>query len=311
MNRTLESKTEAGQFPAFELTSSPEIDTRDMAQCCRELGAFHIRDGGVLSSLATGAIDEARAFFSQSEAEKSTLMASRERQYLGYRAHGAEASMASGQGEPCEQYKLGYFRQESGVSEDTAPSYLSQQPFAGATLDYWRAVRDLATTIADRLAETLGFGCDYFRARSSQPLHQLGLNHYPPAGIDTKLSMSEHRDLCLFALIAQDGPGLQVENETGQFQTVESRPGTVFLILGEYMHRWSGGRFKAPLHRVIASRDAGRLSVIYKHRTDYDSVIDVPLLCPETGRMLQQNFHTGAAYAEKIDHIMGATRAVK
>jgi isopenicillin N synthase-like dioxygenase len=292
-------------LPVLRWQDIEDTSSRRLLDCCTRQGAFYIVDDGRLSARAPAVFREAQAFFSQPAARKMRFAARPDNQFLGYRGIGSEASMLENQTEFCEQFKVGYLRRDARETEDTADRMLGENVFAaGATRAYWQAVQAFADDLMASIGEVLDLGRDYFAAQSRQPLHQLGLNHYPP-GCEGEISMSGHIDLSLITLVGQQVPGLHIQSAAGNYQLAEPRPGAVLCMLGEYLRRWSGGSFQAPMHRVSASEGSARFSIIYKHRPSYDAVIRVPLFCAETGGLVDQQYATGPAYEQKIFSIMG------
>lgn len=293
------------RLPVLEWRDIEDPRSDQLLDCCKRHGAFYLYDGGRLSARASAVFREARAFFAQPQARKIHLKARPDTQFLGYRGIGTEASMLENQTEFCEQLKVGYLMRGDHGTEDTADLTLAETCFAtGATHAYWQAAQTVADALVASIGEILDLGRDYFSSLSDQPLHQLGLNHYP-RGSNSEYSMSSHVDLSLLTLVAQQAPGLHIQSAEGTYQLAESRPGEVLCMLGDYLRRWSGGSFRAPIHRVVASGESSRYSIIYKHRPSYDAVIRVPLLCEEAGGMVEQQYATGPAYEKKIFAIMG------
>ncbi len=61
-------------------------------------------------------------------------------------------------------------------------------------------------------------------------------------------------------MLLQDGhPGLQVEKE-GRWHTVDAERGSIIINIGDVVQVWSNDRYKAPLHRVLASDTHTRYS---------------------------------------------------
>ncbi|KAF2419758.1 Clavaminate synthase-like protein [Tothia fuscella] len=93
-----------------------------------------------------------------------------------------------------------------------------------------------------------------------QSLFQLRLLHYPPVPAsllrrEEKSRISAHSDFGTLTLLFQDPTGgLEVESPpTSQnFIPVPPIPGTVLVNIGDLMERWSNGRWRSTVHRVVA-----------------------------------------------------------
>lgn len=117
--------------------------------------------------------------------------------------------------------------------------------------------------------------------------------------------MSPHIDLSLLTIIDQDEPGLDVRDPDGTWLQVPVVEGALFVLLADYVQRWSNGLHRAAPHRVSAVfRD--RMSIQYKHRPDYgvvvtplDSLIG-PADVPKYGPL-----DTGSDYVAVLRSILG------
>eukprot|EP00966_Prymnesium_polylepis_P323013 7379238-Prymnesium_polylepis.1 len=63
---------------------------------------------------------------------------------------------------------------------------------------------------------------------------------------------SPHTDWHVLTVILQDTTGgLQVRDGRGRWLDVPARPGELIVLVGDYMSALSGGRYRAPVHRVL------------------------------------------------------------
>ena len=73
-------------------------------------------------------------------------------------------------------------------------------------------------------------------------------------------AISHHSDAGAVTVLLHDGdPGLQVE-KAGRWHDVSVKRGSLVINLGDVMQVWSNDRYRAPVHRVLASRDRVRIS---------------------------------------------------
>jgi isopenicillin N synthase-like dioxygenase len=129
----------------------------------------------------------------------------------------------------------------------------------------------------------------------SRSLYQLRLNYYPsiPASVlhsGEKGRCAAHSDFGTLTLLFQDScGGLEIEdpNQPNTFLPVTPVPNTVIVNCGDLMERWSNGRWKSDVHRVVAppidpqkSKEAGkeilktRYSIPFFAAPDPDALIE-------------------------------------
>jgi len=114
-------------------------------------------------------------------------------------------------------------------------------------------LRAMATALAlpseDQLSKT-----------HAQSLFQIRLAHYPPIATSIlrkgeKSRIGAHSDFGTLTLLFQDSVGgLEVEDPSspGSFRPAPPIPGTVLVNIGDLMERWSNGRWRSTVHRVVA-----------------------------------------------------------
>ncbi len=167
-------------------------------------------------------------------------------------------------------------------------SALGQVPWPGdlpafeSVLKRWASVVEvLARDLLNALCLTLGKPTDTLDAAFGQSHTSfLRLNHYPPetqrarAGELTNhdLGIHPHTDAGGLTVLAHDGvPGLQVA-QAGAWHTVVAEPDSLIINIGDMLQVWSNDRFKAPEHRVLASKDRPRYSAAYFYNPAYETV---------------------------------------
>jgi len=145
-------------------------------------------------------------------------------------------------------------------------------------------LRALATALSlpeQRLSDT--------HARS---LFQLRLLHYPPVPAkiltsNQKSRISAHSDFGTLSLLFQGSVGgLEIESppSSGTFAPVKPIPGTVLVNIADLMERWSNGRWRSTVHRVVAPPNTShtaddeickaRYSIPFFATADPDTVIE-------------------------------------
>ena len=101
----------------------------------------------------------------------------------------------------------------------------------------------------------------------------LRLNHYPvcasPADgkedfpVDGHLGIYHHTDAGAVTVLLQDEvAGLQVRHNEN-WVTIATEPDSLIINVGDLVQVWSNDRYKAPLHRVLASSEQERFSAAF------------------------------------------------
>merc|ERR1719221_510029 len=98
-------------------------------------------------------------------------------------------------------------------------------------------------------------------------------------GVDV---LPAHGDITCFTILSHDldqsAAGARcleiLDTEQKCWRTVEAMPNTFLVNIGQIMERWSGGRFKATMHRVASPADAppgsNRQSLVFFQVTNHD-----------------------------------------
>jgi isopenicillin N synthase-like dioxygenase len=287
---------------------------------CKKYGAFFLRNFNSISSLnLDGVFSETEQFFNQDLSIKNSYLASASNHYLGFRGIGSEFSeLAHRQYEPCEQYKIGYLNDSNyqtsklGVESIQAHGSIFKQHIESGFYSF----EQIGSHILSMMAKNLNLGSEYFADYCNNPNHQLGLNCYPVQNTRKEsdngenFGMSAHKDLCLVTIIAQDKPGLMLQDECGQWKVVPYIPNTLLIMLGEFMEIWTDGYYQAPLHQVLQSATSRRLSIIYKLRPNYNAQIPViEGINPGSTNASRTIIHTGKEYDKKLKNIMYIDKA--
>ncbi|MBI1171326.1 isopenicillin N synthase family oxygenase [bacterium] len=159
-----------------------------------------------------------------------------------------------------------------------------------AVQDYYRAMEAAGQALMRSLARGLGLPERIFDASFAQGISTLRLLRYPVrtaeslagageaarvvhAGQDHFMLARAHVDSGFVTLLAQDGvAGLQAQAADGTWIDVPPREGTLAVNFGKLLERWTGGRVRATLHRVIGG-NAQRFSVPFFYEPAVDAVI--------------------------------------
>ena len=268
---------------------------KQIEEACRESGVFYVTAPGIDSDFVDGLFEETKAFFDRPDDEKLKSAADYDNYYMGFRPVGSEKSVSADEYESCEQYKLGYVKDQDGTSYSNVSERLSSSEFQSHTEYFWNSAQEISERLQQYFAVILGFEPDYFDQFMAFPLHNLGLNYYP-ADSGARRRLHAHVDYSLFTMLIQESEGLMVEPRQGGWLDAPVRKGRLLVMVGEYLHRWSREALWAPPHCVRGTLSKKRYAIVYKQRPGFETVISIPGT-PEV--------HLGRLYEEKLKSIVG------
>jgi isopenicillin N synthase-like dioxygenase len=263
----------------------PVIDITRLERCgtlpaldraCRDWGFFQVVNHGIDPSVITALHREMRAFFHLPEAEKRSISRTADNPWGFFDRELTKNTL---------DWKQIYdFGPAAGAAE--RPQWPAGLPgFKPAVMGYYRACETLAHRLLAAISVNLGMPPRHLLG-GFVPSHSsfLRLNYYPvcprperPAGLGTPaeghLGVNHHTDAGALTLLLQDDqPGLEVLKE-GAWHLVEPRDDALVINIGDIVQVWSNDRYRAALHRVLASERTERFSAPYflnpSYRTDY------------------------------------------
>ena len=102
-----------------------------------------------------------------------------------------------------------------------------------------------------------------------------------------QLACGAHSDWGMLTLLATDDqPGLQLwerqpgaDAEAGRWLSVQPMPGAFIVNLGDLLERWTNGRYRSTLHRVVNTTSRPRYSIPLFWEPNYDCVVDCLASC--------------------------------
>ena len=132
----------------------------------------------------------------------------------------------------------------------------------------------------------LGAGLDpeHFIRHRDQPLSRGSLQHYPPhppdAGAD-RFGVAPHTDFGMLTVLAQDDiGGLEIQRLCGGWVAMPPLAGTLVVNIGDLLERWSNGRFRSTVHRVVNTSGRERLSLVLAYDPNFETLVDPGAFCP-------------------------------
>jgi isopenicillin N synthase-like dioxygenase len=114
-------------------------------------------------------------------------------------------------------------------------------------LAYYGAMEALGYQMLPVYARALDLPADYFDGLFDDPAWTTRNQHYPPvAAEDNQFGIAPHRDHGFLTLLpVTEEPGLQIRATTGRWLPANKIDGAIIVNTGEFLNRWSNGRFMA------------------------------------------------------------------
>ncbi|MBN1240974.1 MAG: hypothetical protein JXB36_20915 [Gammaproteobacteria bacterium] len=232
-------------------------------QACREWGFLQVVDHGIDDAVIDALYREMRAFFVQPMPAKRAISRTADNPWGFYDRELTKNT---------RDWKQIY---DYGPPDGAAlrPQWPAGMPaFRPAVEAFYGACEKLALQLLSAVAVNLGMPRDALHA-DFVPAHTsfLRLNYYPrcpnperTAGLATPksghLGINHHTDAGALTLLLQDEqPGLEVYRY-GEWHLIEPRRDALVINIGDVVQVWSNDRYRASLHRVIASAGAERFS---------------------------------------------------
>ena len=257
----------ATDIPVIDLTGSFEPGAaRDAVaaaihRACRETGFFYVSGHGIDDALVEAEIEAAHQFFALPEEAKQAVHVSKSAHWRGYEGVGAQV---------LDEGSAADFKESFAIACDLPldhPLVVSGVPGQGPNMwpeglpgfreqmtAYQAAAIGLGRHLMGLLACSVELDYDHFADGLGEPQCGVRLLRYPPQpenAPDNMLGAGAHTDWGSITILLQDGSaGLEVRNADGDWILATPIPGTFVINIGQMMERFTGGIYRANLHRV-------------------------------------------------------------
>ena len=143
-------------------------------------------------------------------------------------------------------------RRFTGPNKWPDPSILPD--FKNVMLEYYNAMEALGHSLLPLYAIALDLSPDYFDDLFTDPTWLTRNVHYPPEKPeDNQFGISPHTDHGFITLIPiSEVPGLEVKSQDSGWISAKYVKHALIVNSGEFMTKWTNGRFIATPHRVLA-----------------------------------------------------------
>ncbi len=142
-------------------------------------------------------------------------------------------------------------------------------------LEYYATVEALAFKMLPLYARALDLPADYFEPYFADPMWTTRNSFYPAVDAEeNQFGISPHRDHGFITFLPlSEEPGLQIQTQSGRWLPAE-QVGNAFIVnTGEFMNRWTNGRFLATPHRVVPPKN-DRYSTAFFFNPAWDTVAE-------------------------------------
>ncbi len=270
----------------------------EIREACLGTGFFYITGHGVPEAVIAETFAVARTFFALPEGQKARILKSLTPGYGGY-----SPMLDLDYGDPARASLVESFNMNLDLPLDHprvtggealyCPNSWPDEPadFRGVVGGWHDRMRALGDRLFEAFALALEVEADYFLRRTRTPIALMRINHYPAhqPGVDQggRIGAAPHTDYECVTILAQEGAlqALEVVGPDDQWLPVPPIPGAFVVNVGDQMERWTNGRFRSTMHRVINDNPADRCSIAFFHGADADALIEVLPSCLEPGEI--------------------------
>lgn len=140
---------------------------------------------------------------------------------------------------------------------------------------YYEAMERLGYRLLPVYARALDLPADYFDGLFDDPVWTTRNQHYPAVPAEAnQFGIAPHRDHGFLTLLpVTEEPGLEIGTASGRWLPANTVPGAIIVNTGEFLNRWTNGRFMATPHRVVPPR-RDRYSIAFFFNPSWDTVAD-------------------------------------
>lgn len=301
------------EIPVVDLGSGIDDDrlAADLTEICHRIGFFVVENHGVAADLIDDTFAMMAEFFALSDDAKGAIDKRRSRHFRGWEAVGTE--FTNDRPDIREQIDVwthhpahepaiepGFLRllgPNQWMPDDLLPDHEAR------SMAWIDALAGLADRLMGLLSRGLGLGEHHLRDMfGDQPMSLAKFISYPPTPPGGAGVNAHHDAGFLTVLAAGETPGLQVQNQLGEWVDVPPRKHSFVINLGEIFQSITGNYFVATPHRVIT--EEARLSAGYFHGPSLTtSLAPLPLADRFRAAVAASPWHTDAGFMAPKDEL--------
>ena len=240
-------------------------------EACVGTGFFYVTNHGVAEPLIDAVLEQARLFFALPLKRRMAVSLAHSRCNRGYDAMQAQRLEPGMPPDLKEGFNIGNDLPEddprvlSGLFNHGPNQWPQELPgFRPAAEASFEALTGLAVRLMRAMAGSLGLPSSYFDEFCNDPMCLMRLLHYPPQPPNPQpgeKGCGAHTDWGCLTLLWQDAAGgLQVR--VGEdWIDAPPIPGTFVVNIADMFARWTNGRYRSTLHRVVNVSGRDRYSM--------------------------------------------------
>lgn len=171
--------------------------------------------------------------------------------------------------------------------------------FRDAVVNYQDTIAALGHKLLPLYALALGKPADFFAPFFTDPIMWSRNAYYPPVEPeDNQYGIAPHCDHSFLTMLPlAEEPGLQILDRDGNWMWPDPVEGGIVVNTGEFLNRWTNGRFLATPHRVIQPKH-DRYSIATFFNPDSDTLNEALDTCVDAGNPPKYEPMTMQAYVE-------------
>ena len=296
------ARVSAAYLPIIDIEglSSPNSADRrqvgaDLRAACLDKGFFYITNHGVSEALVDDVFREAAGFFALPTEQKLEVDKAKSKANRGYEPLKGQTLEPGAPPDLKEGYYVGPEHRPddprviAGTFNHGANQWPAQRPnFRPVMRAYLRAMLKLSAQMMSGLALSLDLPEDYFAGYCSDAMAMVRPLHYPPHpthALPGQKGAGAHTDFGGVTLLRQDdNGGLQVwDHDSDEWIHADPVPGTFVVNLGDMIARWTNGRYRSTVHRVINTSGRERYSVPFFFHGNYAHKVECIPTCLAPG----------------------------
>jgi isopenicillin N synthase-like dioxygenase len=264
------SKVSVASLPVIDISGLSGSGAGDrkavgarLRAACLDKGFFYIKNHGVSEQLVDDVFKEAAEFFALPVDQKAEVDKARSKANRGYEPLQGQTLEAGAPPDLKEGYYIGPDhraddpRVVAGMFNHGANQWPARRPnFRPVMQAYLQVMLDLSARMMGGVALSLDLPDNYFADYCSDAMATVRLLHYPPQPPQARPGQKgagAHTDFGGLTLLRQDNVGgLQVWDQTSDgWIHADPIPGTYVVNLGDMIARWTNGRYRSTVHRVV------------------------------------------------------------
>ena len=278
-------RIDAAQVPVIDIGplrdgSDPVGVGERLAWAASEIGFIYVENHGVSASLIEVARRAGLEFFRLPLEEK--LGAATNEFHHGYLRPGSTKMYDDARPDLKESFNWGM--EGSEVARPSNPLLgpnvwpPGMPSLKSGVYPFFEAASACAEDLLRGFALGAGLHPEHFMRHREWPLSRGSLQYYPPPPSgdgEFRFGVAPHSDFGVLTVLCQDEVGgLQIRRPTGEWAAVPLIPGTFVVNVGDLLERWTKGRYRSTLHRVINSSGRERLSLVLAYDPEYETLVD-------------------------------------